>query len=111
MREENISGEVLVSRLFGKFLDSGKKIFVHVVAAKLLNKLIVVDFFPCGIGDHVRVNNDLFFLRLDLDVLLCFSYIGVDWLLGLCGFGSLLVLHGGKGLLLGGSEKSGVKKC
>ena len=111
MREENISGEVLVSGLFGKFLDSSEKIFVHVVAAKLLNKLIVVDFFSCGIGDHVRVNNDLFFLGLDLDVLLCFSYIGVDWLLGLCGFGSLLVLHGGKGLLLGGSEKSGVKKC
>jgi hypothetical protein len=73
MREENISGQVLVSWLFGKFLDSSEKIFVHVVAAKLLNKLIVVDFLSCGIGDHVRVNNDLFFLRLDLDVLLCFG--------------------------------------
>ena len=78
MGEENISGQVLVGWLFGKFLDSGKKIFVHVVAAELFDQLIVIDLLSCGIGDHVRVNNDLFFLGLGLGVLLDFGCIWLD---------------------------------
>lgn len=109
VREENISGQIFMGWLFGQFLDSAYEVFVQVIASKFFDKFVVVNLFSGGVGDHVRVDDDLFFLSWLLFVLFCFSTICLGLYLILCRLGGLFVFHRWECGLKAGSEKSGVK--
>ena len=93
MREENVSSQVLMGWLFGNFLDPCHKFFVQVVAAELFNQFIVIDLLSCVVGDHVRVDDDLFFFNWMYDILFCLWFILCGLNMIQCGLGSLFGVH------------------
>lgn len=87
MREENISCKESMRLFISDFFNSFKQCFVHMITSELINEFIVIDLFSCGIGNHVRVNNNLF-IRFVLWILVYLWFI----LFAFNGMMSMLVL-------------------
>lgn len=66
MREENISGQESMSRFLSDFLNSLKKILIHMIASKLINKFHIIDFFSCVVSNHIWIDNNFLFFSFVL---------------------------------------------
>lgn len=66
VREENIPCQESMSRLLSYFLNSFKKILIHVITSELINKFVVIDLFSCVVSNHIWIDNNLFFLSFIL---------------------------------------------
>ena len=66
MREENISGQESMGRLLSYFLNSLKKILIHMITSKLINKLVVVNLFSCVVSNHIWIDNNFLLLSFVL---------------------------------------------
>ena len=50
--------------LFSDFLDSFQKILIHMIASKLVNKLVIINFLSGIVSNHVRIDNNFLLDRV-----------------------------------------------
>ena len=86
MREEDASPDEVMRWLFRILLDSLDLFLSDMIASKLLNKFVVIDFLVGAAGNRIGIDHEIVLLFLHL-----FHNFLLDFLLHLClGFGLCL---------------------
>lgn len=90
MGEEDASSDEVMRWLFGVLLNSLDLLLSDMIASKLLDKLVVVNFFVGAAGDRIGIDHEILLLFLHLLHFLLLDFLlGLGLGLGLCLFHQL----------------------